>query len=111
MNENYWFWIKSLSDVIFDFADAPENVIHRIGEKISVPEDLMNELDHWYETLNSNEITIKNSLSTLIQYILTTSNKYDGSADEFWTNQGFHNHPDWLMIRNKCREYIKNTYF
>lgn len=110
VDKNYWFWLRSLSATIFDFADAPENVLKRIGGNISIPEDLMNDLDHWFNVFRSNEILIRAELSNLITDILTISKKYDGIEDEFWTNQGFCDHPDWAVIRNKCRKYIIENY-
>ena len=110
VNQNYWFWLRSLNATIFDFADVPEATLKRIGGNISVPEDLMNDLDHWFNVFQSNETQIRAELSNLITGILAISKKHDGVKDEFWTNQGFRNHPDWVVIHNKCRQYIIDSY-
>ncbi len=106
-DEYYWWWLYSLYDIIFDFADTPENVIQRIGAEISIPEDLMNEIDHWRLVIESNKIVLRADLSKLVADVLAISKKYDDVADNFWTNQGFCDHPDWIVIRNKSRAYIK----
>ena len=108
VSENYWWWIKSLNKIIFDFADVPENVLKRIGEEISIPEDLMNDLDHWFTVIKDNNISLRPELSGLITQILTISENYDGHQDEFWTNQGFCKHSDWIIIRNKSRDYVRS---
>jgi len=108
-NENLWFWIRSLNETIFDFADIPENTLNRISKKISIPEDLMNDLDHWFKVIQENEISIHGDLLDLIREIFAISKKYDGHANDFWTNEGFYNHPDWTVIRNKCRNYIRKV--
>src|ERR1051326_6566560 len=106
INENYWWWIKSLNEVIFDFADVPENVLKRVGEKISIPDDLMNDLDHWFKVTKENNISLQPELSALVTEIFAISNKYDGHESEFWTNQDFCKHPNWVDIRNKSRNYV-----
>jgi hypothetical protein len=108
--DNYWWWILSLSNVIFDFANVPEYVIKRIGANISIPDDLMNELDQWYEVISDNNISLKDELAALIKDILAISEKYGGSSSDFWTNDGFVNHPDWILIRKKSREWVENNY-
>ena len=110
VNQNIWFWLRSLNATIFDFADVPENVLKRIGGKISIPEDLMNDLDHWFAVIQSNETPIRHELTDLITKILAISEKYDGFGNEFWTNEGFSNHPDWVVIRNMSRKYIMDKW-
>lgn len=110
VNQNIWFWLRSLDATIFDFADVPENVLKRIGGNISIPEDLMNDLDHWFAVIQNNEIPIRYELSTLITDILAISEKIDGIDDKFWTNEGFCNHPDWDLIRTMSRTYIMDKW-
>jgi len=106
VNQSIWFWLRSLNATIFDFADVPESVLKRLGGNISVPEDLMKDIGHWFEVIRDNEIPIRYELSNLVTDILAISERYDGSDDEFWTNEGFCNHPDWDVIRNMSRTYI-----
>jgi len=98
--------------VLVAFADAPGQVIGRIGGgRISIPEDQANHLDQYYNYLLAKypaaaDLELMKVVAEIDTLLGQKSRGGELFDESFWTNDGFQDHPDWIKIREKARAFL-----
>lgn len=112
LREDDLWMFGQLYAVLVEFADSPTKTITRIGGgRISIPEDQANHLGNYYQLILEKYPDVANLelMKTVAKIDLILSDKSRGGAsfdEEFWSNAGFREHPDWATIRDLARAFL-----
>jgi hypothetical protein len=110
VEEQHWWWFRQVHDVLLDFAEDPDNILSRMGQ-INVAEDLACSL---HESMKSIRSLYPDGIApelmkaaTKVDHVLAAKS-LGGTAfeEDFWTNGAFGRHPDWVQIREICRDFL-----
>jgi hypothetical protein len=110
IEDQHLWWFRQLHDVLLEFADAPDNVLRRLGQ-VNVPEDLAGT---FRESLKSIRSTYPEEVAPELlgvaravdEVLSAKSLRGAGFEYEFWTNPAFRDHPEWSRVRNICRAFL-----
>lgn len=108
---DFW-WFRELYSILLAFADEPHNTINRHShDEFAVPETQGQALASFRESVLAKYPEAESlRVMQLVNEINSTLNRKSLGGEEFeadfWTNDAFHEHTEWLRIRELTRSFL-----